>query len=169
MKGCWASGLALSALGLAMASGAQAQESSWAYFEPEGAPMQAGLQSANGGQLILKCDETGEDKVFAVIFSPSRLRPPSNQPQVRALWLRYDDGPREEVRWRYYDQTVLALNTRRDSNLGPFLNDLVDATNLEIRLDATDGAPVELNFAVAGAREAIARVFESCRDTNVVE
>lgn len=146
----------------------QAQETAWAYFEPENGPMQAGVQSPNGGQLILKCDERGEDKVFAVIFSPSRLRPPSNQPQVRSLWLRYDEGPREEVRWRYYDQTVLALNTRRDNNLGQFLADLVDATTLEIRLDPTDGAPVELNFPVAGAREAIARVFESCGDTNIV-
>ena len=163
-----ASGLAL----LLIATGAQAQvapaESAWAYFEPEGAPMQAGVQSADGGQLILKCDERGEDKVFAVIASPSRLRPPSNQPQVRSLWLRYDGGTRQEVRWRYYDQTVLALNTRRDNNLAQFLNDLVGATNVEIRLDPTDGAPVELNFPVAGAREAIARVFESCGDTNIV-
>jgi len=156
----------------AMAGGAKAQDaaadSAWAYFEPEGGLMQAGVQSANGGQLILKCDEAGEDKVFAVIFSPSRLRPPSDTPQVRSVWLRYDDGPREEVRWRYYDQTVLALNTRRDNNLAQFLNDLVAANNVEIRLDPTDGAPVELNFPVAGARDAIARVFESCGDTNIV-
>lgn len=167
MKAYLISGAALASL--ALVGSAQAQESAWAYFEPEGAPMQAGLQSANGGQLILKCDERGEGTVFAVIASPSRLRPPSDRPQVRSLWLRYDEGPREEVRWRYYDQTVLALNTRRDSNLAPFLSELVNATNLEIRLDPTDGAPVELNFAVTGARDAIARVFESCGDTNVVQ
>ncbi len=168
MKALLLPAIALAAIGGGAFAQDAAPESAWAYYEPEDQPMQAGVQSANGGQLILKCDERGQGKVFAVIFSPSRLRPPSNQPQVRSLWLRYDDGPREEVRWRYYDQTVLALNTRRDNNLEQFLNDLVDAATLEIRLDPTDGAPVELNFPVAGAREAIERVFESCEDTNIV-
>lgn len=165
MKTYFLPGLALAAL----AGPAAAQDSSWAYFEPDGAPIQAGVQSANGGQLILKCDETGSNSVFAVIFSPTRLRPATDRPQVRSLWLRYDGGNREEVRWRYYDQTVTALNTRRDNNLEPFLRDLVDASELEVRLEPTDGAPVELNFQVAGSRDAINRVFESCGDRSIID
>ncbi len=157
------------ALAALLALPAQAQDSSWAYFGGDGAPLQAGVQGPEGGQLILKCDEPGANEVFAVIFSPTRLRPSTTRPQVRSLFLRFDEGNRIEVRWRYYEQTVLALNTRRDRNLEPFLRDLVDAENLEVRLDPADGTPFELNFHVAGAREAIDRVFSSCEDDNVLD
>ena len=154
---------------LAAPSQSSAQSSAWAYFEPDGAPLQAGVQSADGGQLILKCDETGEGEVFAVVVSPSRLRPSTNRPQVRSLWIRFDDGPRKEERWRYYEQSVTALNTSRDQTLVDFLNGMADANMVEIRLEPADGPPFEVNFQINGARDAIARVFESCEDENFVE
>jgi len=169
----------LPALGLAVAGGiglaalpvqtAQAQSSAWGYFVPESGPIQAGVQSPEGGQLILKCDEPGKGEVFAVIVSPEQLRPASNRPQVRPLWLKFDDGSRDEDGWRHYENSVTALNTRRDRTLVQFLRDLADASTLEVRLEPSDGNPVLLNFQVAGAREAIARVFESCEDENFIE
>lgn len=155
---------------VACAGAAQAQTSSaWAYFESDNAPLQAGVVSPQGGQLILKCDEPGEGSVFAVIVSPQQLRPSTTRPQVRALWLQFDDGNREEVRWRYYDQSVMALNTRRDRNLGPFLREMVDADRLEVRFDPADSQPFNISFTVTGARDAIDRVFESCEDESVLD
>lgn len=155
---------------LACASVSQAQgTSAWGYFETEGAPLQAGLVSPDGGQLILKCDEPGDGSVFAVIVAPQRLRPSTTRPQVRSLWLQFDDGNREEVRWRYYEQSVMALNTRRDRNLEPFLREMVEADTLNVRFDPADGSPFGINFTVTGARDAIDRVFESCEDESVLD
>jgi hypothetical protein len=142
-----------------------APQSVWAYFEGEGGLMQAGVQNAQGAQLIFKCDEAGDNTVYAVVFSPTRLRPPGPRPQVRPLTLRFDDGARDTFTWRYYDQTVVALNTRRDSTLPPFVAELVNATRLEVGLQPVDGSPFQLNFTVTGAREAIDRVFASCGDS----
>lgn len=154
----------------ACAAAAQAQgNSAWAYFQPEGAPLQAGVVSPDGGQLILKCDEPGRGSVFAVIVSSERLRPSTTRPQVRSLWLRFDDGNREEVRWRYHEQSVLALNTRRDRNLEPFLRELVNADKLEVRFDPDGIPPFNITFTVTGARDAIDRVFESWEDENVLD
>lgn len=154
---------------LAIPVATSAQSSAWGYYEPDDEPMQAGVQSSDGGQLILKCDDTGKGEVFAVVVSPNRLRPSTNRPQVRSLWIRFDDGPRKEERWRYYEQSVTALNTSRDQTLVDFLNGMADANMVEIRLEPADGPPFELNFQVTGARDAIARVFESCEDENFVE
>lgn len=160
-------GLVAATAVVAVAGAAQAQRgSAWGYFETDGAPLQAGLTSPEGGQLILKCDETGDNSVFAVIVSPQELRPSTTRPQVRSLWLQFDGGNREEVRWRYYESSVMALNTRRDRNLMPFLEQMVDAENLEIRFDPEDTQPFNITFNVSGAREAIERVFESCEDTS---
>lgn len=149
---------------VAMAGTAQAQNSSWAYFEGEGGLLQAGVQGAGGEQLILKCDERGDGEVFAVIFTPTRLKPPSSRPQPRDVRMRFDEGSPFVDSWRYYEQTVMALNTRRERQLPEFLIELADANELEVVLDPVDGSPVEVNFTVTGAREAVARVYESCGD-----
>ncbi|WAT16684.1 hypothetical protein OZN62_06935 [Aurantiacibacter sp. MUD11] len=159
-------GIAIAACaGVAQAQGA----SQWGYFEADGQPLQAGVVSPDGGQLILKCDDTGEGSVFAVIVSPQRLRPSTTRPQVRALWLQFDGGNREEVRWRYYETSVTALNTRRDQTLEPFLRDMVEADQLTVRFDPADSQPFSINFTVTGAREAIDRVFESCEDESIID
>ncbi len=159
-------GAALAMIGTAAAAQETAAPASvWAYFEGEGGLMQAGVQNAEGAQLIFKCDEAGANTVYAAIFSPSRLRPPGDRPQVRPLFLRFDDGPRDNFTWRYYDQTVVALNTRRDSTLPPFVAELVNADHLEVELQPVDGSPFQLDFDVTGAREAINRIFESCGDS----
>lgn len=155
---------------LACASVAQAQGTSvWGYFETDDAPLQAGVVSPDGGQLILKCDEPGDGSVFAVIVAPQRLRPATDRPQVRSLWLQFDGGNREELRWRYYEQSVMALNTSRDRNLEPFLRQMVEADTLDVRFDPADGQPFSISFTVSGARDAIDRVFASCEDDSVLD
>lgn len=158
--------IAASAAIVLAAGAAHAQSSQWAYFEGEGGLLQAGVQGAGGEQLILKCDETGDGEVFAVIFTPTRLKPPSSRPQTRDVRLRYDGGSPQEDSWRYYEQTAMALNSRRERRLPEFLRPLADADALEVLLYPVDGNVIEVNFTVTGAREAINRVFESCQDSD---
>lgn len=149
---------------LACAPSAHAQESAWGYFEENGI-LQAGLQSAEGHQLMLKCNEAGDRSVFAVFYTPVALGAPSTRASMRDITLRFDDGSPDTRSWRYYQFTVEALNTRRDQQLPLFLTRLADAQNLKVRLAPVDGSPQNLEFTVAGAREAIGRVYEACGDS----
>ena len=95
--------VALSAVPVAAQEQAPGPETPWRYFEPEGGTIQAGVVNAQGAQLLLKCDKPGEDQVYAVVVSPEKLVPPSNDPFVnRALEMRFDAGAPFEDRWRYY-------------------------------------------------------------------
>lgn len=150
----------------ALAVPASAQDSNWAYFEGENGLLQAGVQAADGSQLLLKCDEAGEGTVYAAIYHPKQVAPPGPRPPMRPVHFRFDGSPPEEARWRYYPQTIVGLNSRREKKLVPFLTDLADASHLEVRVEPEDATDFSIEFQVAGTREAATRVFESCEDTN---
>ncbi len=163
------SACALAAMGAALAtsgSSAQesAQESAWAYFESDGL-MQAGTVTAAGDQLIIKCDERGDGKVSAVLYSSQRLKPPAPQPQPRDLRMRFDGGSPQVVSWPHFEQTAVAMNTRRARQLPEFLGWLADANTLQVIFDPVDGGPITVDYVVTGAREAIGRVYETCGDS----
>ena len=144
---------------------AQQQASPWQYFEPEGGTIQAGVVNAQGAQLILKCDKPGKGQVYAVVVTPEKLVPPSNQPFVtRALELRFDAGAPVEDRWRYYENSVVAIDQKPTIALTRFLNGLADASKFHIRMNPERARYVEAEFDVAGARDAIQRVYASCED-----
>lgn len=149
-----------------LATTAAAQDSVWGYFEQNGL-LQAGVQNADGRQLILKCNETGNRKVFARVYSPVAIAPPGVRPVARDVILRFDDGAPETRRWNYEQFTAEAIHTTRIRELPHFLTQLADATTLRVRVDPVDGTPQNIDFAVTGAREAIQRVLESCQDTSV--
>ena len=148
---------------------AQDQASPWQYYEPAGGTMQAGVVNANGAQLILKCDKPGKGQVFAVVVTPEKQVPPSNQPFItRALELRFDDGAAIEDRWRYYENSVVAIDQKPTIALTRFLNGLADAAKLRVRTNPERARYVEAEFDVSGARDAIGRVYASCQDQSPV-
>ncbi len=154
---------------LAVPAAAQDQASPWQYFEPEGGTMQAGVVNAQGAQLILKCDKPGKGQVFAVIVTPEKQVPPSNQPFItRSLELRFDAEAPIEDRWRYYENSVVAIDQKPTIALTRFLNELADSTKFRIRTNPERARYVEAEFDVTGAREAIGRVYTSCQDTSPV-
>lgn len=153
------------AAGMALATGsASAQDSAWGYFEADGL-MQAGTVTAAGDQLIIKCDERGDGKVSAVLYSSERLKPPAPQPQPRTLRMRFDDGAPRVVSWPHFERTAVAQNTRRARQLPEFLGWLADSSTLQVIFEPVDGGPITVNYNVAGAREAIGRVYETCGDS----
>lgn len=144
---------------------AQDQASAWQYFEPDGGTIQAGVVNARGAQLILKCDKPGKGQVFAVVVTPDKLVPPSNQPFVtRALQVRFDTDAPIEDRWRYYENSVVAIDQKPTIALTRFINEIADSSKFHIRMNPERARYVEEEFTVTGAREAIGRVYESCND-----
>ena len=150
----------------ALAGGAAAQDAAtnWRYFEPEGAPMQAGVVNAKGEQLILKCDKPGKKSVYAVVVTPDRQVPPSRDPFVLPTEVRFDEGAPMEDRWRFYDQSAVAINMRGQMALTRFMGGLPTASKLRLRMYVERGRTVEMSFDVAGAQDAINRVYASCQD-----
>jgi hypothetical protein len=153
----------------ATSAAAQEQPSAWQYFEPDGGTVQAGVVNAQGAQLILKCDKPGRGQVYAVVVTPEKLVPPSNQPFItRALEMRFDTGATVEDRWRYYEQSVVAIDQKPTIALSRFLNGLANASRFHIRMNPERARYVEAEFEVGGARDAIGRVYASCQDQSPV-
>jgi hypothetical protein len=161
--------IAVALTAAAVPAAAQNQASSWQYYEPAGGTVQAGVVNAQGAQLILKCDKPGKGQVFAVVVTPEKQVPPSNDAFVtRALELRFDADAPIEDRWRYYENSVVAIDQKPTIALTRFLNELADAAKFKIRTNPERARYVEAEFDVAGARDAIARVYTSCRDTSPI-
>ncbi len=151
----------------AVPAAAQDQASPWQYYEPDGGTLQAGVVNAQGAQLILKCDKPGKGEVFAVVVTPEKQVPPNNNRFVtRALELRFDTDAPIEDRWRYYENSVVAIDQKPTIALTRFLNELADSAKFRIRTNPERGRYVEAEFDVSGARDAIGRVYASCRDTS---
>ena len=151
---------------MAIAAEASAQDgaSSWRYFEPEGAPIQAGVIAEDGSQLILKCDAPGMGSVYVVVVTPDTLVPASQNPFLLPTEIRFDQRAPLEDRWRFSDKSAVAIDARGQLALSRFMDGLPSASKLRIRMYLERGRTVELNFDVAGARDAINRVYESCKD-----
>ena len=150
----------------AIAATASAQDagSKWAYFEQEGQPMQAGVQNAQGAQLILKCDKPGKKSVYVVMVNPEPLVPPARDPYILPTEVRFDESAPQEDRWRFIGNSAMAMNARGQLALDRFMDGLPTASKLRLRMYVERGRTIEVNFDIAGAQDAISRVYESCKD-----
>jgi hypothetical protein len=143
---------------------AQGTPSPWRYFEPAGQPMQAGVVNADGAQLILKCDKPGKKSVYAVMVNPQPLVPPRESPFLLPTEVRFDENAPQEDRWRFYQNSAVAIDMRGQLALTRFMVGLPTASKLRLRMYVERGRTVEVSFDVGGAQEAIRRVYESCQD-----
>jgi hypothetical protein len=160
----WVLGVALAAL----SAGAGAQNSAWGFFGSPGQASGAGVQAADGSQLLIKCDKTGKGQVFAVIAATTNLaRPlPNNQYESFPVTLRMDDGASWGDNWRFNDKFAMAVDKGNTRSLTRLLEQLADAKKVEVKLQPVEHAVYNTTFNVAGAREAIAKVYADCKDTN---
>ena len=155
---------------VAVSTGALAQdvaETDWAYFEPEGAPLQAGVVAQDGSQLILKCDKPGKRSVYAVVATNSSLAPPMSDDRYEShpVTLRMDENPPWDDNWRFNGRFAMAVDKGNVRSLTRLLEKLHDADKLELRLQPIMRSPVTIEYEVTGARDAIERVYASCKDT----
>ncbi|MBO9517121.1 MAG: hypothetical protein J7493_03550 [Porphyrobacter sp.] len=151
---------------VALASvGAQAQNSAWGFFEGGDGSVGAGVQSADGSQLILKCDKPGKGTVYAAIIAKEKLVPPNNTRfQMRPIELRFDTGATVEERYRFYEQMATAVNQTTEKTLPRLLAGLSNAQTLSVRMNPERARWVETSFNVTGAKDAITQIFQKCQD-----
>jgi phosphoribosylformylglycinamidine (FGAM) synthase-like amidotransferase family enzyme len=158
----WVLGVAVAALSV----GATAQNSAWGFFGGPGQASGAGVQAADGSQLLIKCDKPGKKQVFAVVVATTnQARPlPSNQFESFPVTLRMDDKAAWDDNWRFNDKFAMAVDQGNTRSLTRLLEQLADAKSVDVRLKPIEHAVYNTSFNVAGAREAIAKVYSDCGD-----
>lgn len=159
-------GLAVAAFS---AAAVQAQ-SAWGTFE-SGTSSGVGLQGSNGAQLLLKCDKPGKGSVYATVATPKdQLVPPSQTFTMRPVKLRFDGSAPKEDRWRFYQQSAVAIDKSSERSLTRLLTDLANAKKFDVRLEPGNRTPaVDASFDVGGAKDAIAQVYTACKDVSPVQ
>ncbi len=149
---------------LAGAAVAQAPASKWAYFEPAGQPITAGVVNAEGAQLLIKCDRPGKKSVYVVMVNPAALVPTARDPFLLPTEVRFDENSPQEDRWRFVGNSAMAMDARGNQSLSRLMDGLPTASKLRLRMYLERGRTIEVSFDVAGAQEAISRVYQSCGD-----
>jgi hypothetical protein len=150
-----------------LSAAALAQESDWAYADGDGGVMQAGVQSTDGWQFILKCDKPGKGSVYAVVVTTKPLVVTGSKSYTtRPAAISVDGGPVDRQVWRFVDQFAMAVDYQHDRNLSRTLQMLDGKSKFSIQLEPDRMTTVNSSFNVRGTREAAARVFKSCQDTD---
>jgi hypothetical protein len=140
------------------------QASAWQLFE-DGGRSGALVKADDGAQIVIKCDKPGRREVHAMILSgEDRLAIPNDRPISRPIRFQFDNKSPSTENWRFYEKYAMASGKTGDRALAHFIVDLRNATKLRAILDTGIASPVEKNFDVTGAKEAIAHVYEACRD-----
>ncbi|WP_305096743.1 hypothetical protein [Croceibacterium aestuarii] len=150
-----------------ISTAAAGQVPGWNYYEPGDGTIQAVVVAADGAQFILKCDKPGKREVVGIVANTAQLaRPlPDGQFETQPVAVRLDGGAPYDDRWRFNDRFAMALNKGNERSLDRLLIKLVDADTMELRLKPSKQPMTVLTFDhLAGAREAIERVFNSCKD-----
>jgi hypothetical protein len=156
-------GVALAALA---AVSATAADSAWGFFNTPTGGNGAGVQATDGSQLLIKCDKPGKHSVFAVVVSPLNIAPPLAPGRYESdpVALRMDDAAPWDDNWRFNDKFAMAVDQGNTRSLTRFLEKLQGATTFDIRMKPVGKGEVHTNFAVAGAKDAIAKVYAGCKD-----
>ena len=160
---------AISLAALATAAGAQdpltTPTSAWQFFTNAGGQTGASVRAADGSQLILKCDKPGQREVHAIVLSSTqKLGYPNTRPVSRPITFQFDGTAPKTENWGFFESHAIAQGKdRNDRSLARFVGRLGDAKQVDMRLQ-TELGDVDMTFNVAGAGDAITRVYETCKD-----
>jgi len=160
----WILGAALAAVSMA----ATGQSSAWGFFGGAGMASGAGVQASDGSQLLIKCDKPGKHNVFAVVVATTNQAAPlpANKYESQPVTLRMDEGAAWDDNWRFNDKFAMAVDQGNTRSLTRLLQKLADAKTVEVQLKPAAHAIYNTTFNVAGAKDAIAKVYSDCGDTN---
>ncbi|OYW45450.1 MAG: hypothetical protein B7Z33_06290 [Sphingomonadales bacterium 12-68-11] len=152
---------------VAQAPAAPAPAATWQFFVAEGGRNGAGVQRPDGSQIVLKCDKPGRREVHALILvgGSERLAVPNNRAVSRPIRFQFDGGAPRTENWGFYEKYAMAQGKTSDRALARFVTGLRGASKVEMRLDTGIGPDVDMEFDTSGSREAIARVYELCKDS----
>ncbi len=160
----WALGVALAALSV----GAAAQNSAWGFFGGPGMASGAGVQAADGSQLLIKCDKPGKRSVFAVVVATTNLAAPlpATKYESQPVTVRMDTGSPWDENWRFNDKFAMAVDQGNVRSLTHLLVKLADAKTMNIQLKPLNHSIYTTSFNVTGAKASIDKVYSDCADTN---
>jgi hypothetical protein len=160
----WAFGVALAAL----SGTAIAQDSAWGYFGSAGAAAGAGVQASDGSQLLIKCDKPGKHSVIGVIVATTNLAAPlpAQKFESQPVTVRMDVGSPYDENWRFNDKFAMAVDQGNVRSLTRLLEKLSTAKTMDIQLKPLNHSIYSTSFKVAGAKDAISKVYSDCGDTN---
>ena len=158
-------------LGLALAAvsaAATAQDSVWGFFNGDGGAMGAGVQASDGSQLLIKCDMPGKHSVYAVVVSSLNLAPPLPPTQFASgpVTVRMDANAPWDDNWRFNDKFAMAVDKGNVRSLTRLLEKLQNARAFDITMKPVARGEVHTKFNVAGAKDAIEKVYAGCKDNN---
>jgi len=145
-----------------------AADPQWGYYSDEKVTkglLQAAVQSKDGEQLIFKCEKKGKGEVVAVLYSKSAFSAPATKYILRPVTVQVDKGRAMEQRWRYFGNTITAVDMKNERTLTTLLGEMEKGSELHIRVNPETGVSYEITFPVQGGKEAVSRVYESCGDT----
>jgi len=160
--------IALSAIPVA----AFAEDPQWGYYQDDEITkglLQATVVAKDGEQLTFKCEKKGKGQVVAVLFSTRAFAPPRNNYSMRTVIVQVDDGRAMDERWRYFGQTVTAVDMKNERSLTGLIGEMEKGNELHLRVNPENASQYEITFPVAGTREALTRVYESCGDKYPIE
>jgi hypothetical protein len=162
----WIFGVALAALSVS----ATAEDSAWGFFTTPTGGTGAGVQATDGSQLLLKCDKPGKHSVFAVVVSPLNLAAPlaPGRYESAPVAIRLDAAAPWDDNWRFNDKFAMAVDQGNTRSLTRFLEKLQGASTFDIRMKPVGKGEIQTNFSVAGAKDAITKVYTGCKDDNPI-
>lgn len=160
----WALGVAL----VVLSATATAQNSAWGYFGGPGMGSGAGVQAADGSQLLIKCDKPGKHSVYGVVVATTNLAAPlpGNRFESQPVTVRMDTGAPYDENWRFNDKFAMAVDQGNVRSLTTLLQKLAPAKTMTIQLKPLQHSIYNTSFNVTGAKAAIDKVYSDCGDVN---
>lgn len=120
------------------------------------------VNAGSGGILSLKCDAPGERSVYVQVVAPSYLGAQFGALNVNH---RFDNGEPLLTQWGGHTYSVTQKNL---PGQGPefvsLLNRMAAAQRYRLRIETRSGR-VDMDFAMNGAPQALAKLAADCRDT----
>ncbi|HEX5476498.1 MAG TPA: hypothetical protein VFX09_01440, partial [Burkholderiales bacterium] len=106
--------------------------------------------------------------VYAVVVATQNLAPPlpENSYQSGPVTLRMDENAPWDDNWHFNGKFALAINRGNTRSLTRLLDKLADAKTFTIEMKPVGKGEIGASFHVAGTKDAVAKVFASCKDTD---
>ena len=93
---------------------------------------------------------------------------PENRFESRAVTLRMDSNAPWDDNWRFNDKFAMAVDQGNDRQLTRLLQKLQGAKTFDIHMKPVGKGEVHTTFNVAGAKDAIGKVYAGCKDTSPI-
>jgi hypothetical protein len=132
---------------------------------PLGKPVGAATLAGAQGEVIVRCDTTGQNSLF-LTMRPKGLGEGLEPAFLRAMTYRIDNGPARTANAIYDADEITIVNLVRGLMGGDLLFSMLGSKTLAFEIADKSKRTHTLLFDTTGARDAVLRAAEACGDTN---